>query len=212
MNFNAGIIAAWVSAIAAIIALGIACWQTCLSNRQSLFARRLDLWTITEKLVCLYRNSACESKRDEGPQLTIDLRYTWLTNTTFLQEITPCIAHASETDYQLKLHLKLDDLNSLATEARFIFRGEPGLAISNFLDAYQASLLSMYRYQILLDHMQKNAREFGWTLEEAVEKANEKSQRKELFDAENALETAHGSLTSTKTISKIERQIRLTRC
>ena len=76
MNFNAGIIAAWVSAIAAIIALGIACWQTCLSNRQSLFARRLDLWTITEKLVCLYRNSACESKRDEGPQLTIDLRYT----------------------------------------------------------------------------------------------------------------------------------------
>ena len=56
----------------------------------------------------------------------------------------------------------------------------------------------MYRYQILLDHMQKNAREFGWTLEEAVEKVNEKSQRKELFDAENALETAHGSLTSTK--------------
>lgn len=211
MDFDAEIIAACVSAIAAVVALGIACWQTCLSNRQSLFARRLALWVNTEKLVCLYRNSARESERDEVPQLAIGLRYTRLTNTTFLQEITPCIAHASEADYRLKLHLKLDDLNSLATEARFIFKEKPGIAIANFLDAYQALLFSMYRYQILLDHMQKNARDFSWTLEEAIDEVNEKSQRKELLDAENALNAAYGSLTSTKMISEIERQIRLTR-
>lgn len=211
MSIDAGTIAACASAFAAVIALGISCWQTCLSNRQSLFARRLDLWIIVEKLVHLYRDNSGELEQGEGPKLAIDLRYVRLTNTTFLQEITLCIAHTLENEYQLRFHLKLDELNSLAIEAPFIFKGKSGEAISGFLNAYRALLFSIYQYKILLDHMLKNAREFGWTSEEAVDKLDEKSQRKELFDAESALKVAYDMLVDAKMVGKIEKQIRLAR-
>ena len=56
----------------------------------------------------------------------------------------------ANTDPQLKLHLKLDEMKSLAMEATFCFKGKSGDAIAEFIEAYQSLLFSMYQYQILL--------------------------------------------------------------
>ena len=209
MSWDWGIVATWVSALAAVVALAVSCWQMRLNNMQSLFSRRLYLWVMTEKLLMLYKDNAQHLKQPNEPQMALDLYFAWLTNTTFLQGITPSISHPLEGEYQLKLHLKLDEMKSLACEARFVFKGKPGKAVADFLEAYQALLLSMYQYQVGFSHMQQSAKEFRWTLDEAVEKTGEKMWRVRLFEAEDMIKEACDSLSTRKMLGGIRRQIRL---
>lgn len=44
----------YISAIVAIIALLISCYQARLSNKQSLFNRRLNIWITVDKLMSIY--------------------------------------------------------------------------------------------------------------------------------------------------------------
>lgn len=175
------IIASCVSAGVAILALFVSLRQGRMANRQSLFDRRLRIWIITEKLMQLYRTDSGLLKKGNEPQFAIDLCFERLTNTTYLQEITPAISHVLESEHQLRLHLKLDEMKSLSTEATFVFKGQPKTVIAEFIDAYQALLFTIYRYQIILNKMQTNSKEFRWSREEAVEKnGRRKAQRRAL--------------------------------
>lgn len=115
-----------------------------------------------------------------------------------------------ENDPQLKLHLKLDEMRSLAIEARFCFKGKSGDAIADFLEAYQSLLFSMYQYQILLNKMSQSAKVYQWTLEQASEKLDEPEQRKDLFEKENALAASYKTLYQQNKRGAIQRQIKLT--
>ena len=75
-----------------------------------------------------------------------------------------------DADPQLKLHLKLDEMKSLAMEAKFCFKGKSGDAIAELIEAYQSLLFSIYQYQILLNKMLQYAQEYRWTLEQVSEK------------------------------------------
>lgn len=209
MVLDWGIDASCVTAVVAILALFVSLKQGRMSNRQSLFDRRLKIWVTAEKLTQLYRSNSGLLKKDEEPQFAIDVCFGWLTNTTFLQEISPVILHTLESEYQLKLHLKLDEMKSLSMESSFIFKGRPGTVLAEFIDAYQALLFKMYQYQIILNAMQADAEKFRWIPEEAIEKLHEEQYRAELYDAEDRLAAAYESLVDKRMIGKIRRQIRL---
>lgn len=199
----------YISAIVAIIALLISCYQARLSNKQSLFNRRLNIWITVDKLMSVYANNAENLKHDDEPQMAIDLLFVWLTNTTYLQSISASINKVLDADLQLKLHLKLDEMRSLAMEARFCFKGKSGEAIAEFIEAYQSLLFSMYQYQVLFNKMLQNAREYQWTLEQASEKLHEPDQRKDLFEKESALATSYKNLCQQTKRGAIQRQIQL---
>lgn len=194
----------------AIIALLISCYQARLSNKQSLFNRRLNIWITVDKLMSVYVKNAKDLEHDDEPQMDIDLQFALLTNTTYLPSISTSINHVLDADPQLNLHLKLDEMRTLAMEARFCFKGKSGEAIAEFIEAYQSLLFSMYQYQILLNKMLQNAREYQWTLEQASEKLHEPDQRRELFEKENALAASYKTLCQQNKRDRIQRQIKLT--
>lgn len=109
----------YISAIVAIIALLISCYQARLSNKQSLFNRRLNIWIPVDILMSVYAKNAKNLEHNDEPQMAIGLLFEWLTNTTYLQSISTSIKHVLDADPQLKLHLKLDEMKSLAMEASF---------------------------------------------------------------------------------------------
>lgn len=109
----------YISAIVAIIALFISCYQARLSNKPSLFNRRLNIWITVDKLMSVYAKNAKNLEHNDEPQLAIDRLFVWLTNTTYLQSISASINHVLDADPQLKLHLKLDEMKSLAMERDF---------------------------------------------------------------------------------------------
>lgn len=199
----------YISAIVAIIALLISCYQARLSNKQSLFNRRLNIWITVDKLMSVYEKNAKDLEHDDEPQMDIDLQFALLTNTTYLQSISTSIKHVLDADPQLNLHLKLDEMKSLAMEARFCFKGKSGEAIAEFIEAYQSLLFSMYQYQILLNKMLQNAREYQWTLEQASEKLHEPDQRQDLFERESTLAASYKTLCQQNNQGAIQRQIKL---
>lgn len=113
----------------------------------------------------VYAKNAKDLKQEDEPQMAVDRLFIWLTNTTYLQSISGSINKALDADFQLKLHLKLDEMSSLAMEARFCFKGKSGDAIAEFIEAYQSLLFSIYQYQILLNKMSQSAKVYQWTLE-----------------------------------------------
>lgn len=193
----------------AIIALLISCYQARLSNNQSLFNRRLNIWITVDKLMSVYVKNAKDLEHDDEPQMDIDLQFALLTNTTYLQSISTSINHVLDADPQLNLHLKLDEMRTLAMEARFCFKGKSGEAIAEFIEAYQSLLSSMYQYQILLNKMLQNAREYQWTLEQASEKLHEPDQRQDLFERESTLAASYKTLCQLNKRGAIQRQIQL---
>ena len=199
----------YISAIVAIIALFISCYQARLSNKQSLFNRRLNIWITVDKLMSVYAKNAKNLEHNDEPQLAIDRLFVWLTNTTYLQSISASINHVLDADSQLKLHLKLDEMKSLAMEARFCFKGKSGNAIAEFIEAYQSLLFSMYQYQILLNKISQSAKEYQWTLEQPYEKLHEPDKRKDLFEKETALAASYMTLCQLNKRGAIQRQIQL---
>ena len=199
----------YISAIVAIIALLISCYQARLSNKQSLFNRRLNIWITVDKLMSVYVKNAKDLEHDDEPQMDIDLQFALLTNTTYLQSISTSINHALDAEPQLNLHLKLDEMKSLAMEARFCFKGKSGNAIAEFIEAYQSLLFSMYQYQIPLNKMLQNAREYQWTLEQASEKLHEPDQRQDLFERESSLAASYKTLCQQNKRGAIQWQIQL---
>lgn len=157
----------------------------------------------------VYEKNAKNLEHDDEPQMAIGLLFEWLTNTTYLQSISTSINHVLDADSQLKLHLKLDEMKSLAMEARFCFKGKSGDAIAEFIEGYQSLLFSMYQYQILLNKMSQSAKEYQWTLEQATEKLCEPKQRQELFEIENALAASYKTLCQQNKRDAIQRQIQL---
>lgn len=209
MALDWGIVASCVTAFVAILALFVSLRQGRMSNRQSLFDRRLKIWIIVEKLMQLYRSNSDFLKKNGDPEFATELHFEWLTNTTFLQEIAPVVLHVLESDYQLKLHLKLDEMKSLSAEAAFVFKGKPKTAIAEFLDAYQALLFTIYRYQIILNAIREDRAKFNWSLEVAVEKLGERSHREALYAVEDRMAAAYEKLADKRLVGKIRRQIRL---
>ena len=209
MILDWGIVASWVTAVAAILALFGSYRQGRMANRQRLFDRRLKIWLTAEKLMQLYQANSGLLKKDDEPQFAIGVCFERLTNTTFLQEISPAISHVLESEYQLKLHLKLDEMKSLSKEGSFVFKGKPRMVLAEFIDAYQALLFGMYQYQGLLNAMEEDVEKFQWELDEAIENLHEVQHRAELYDAEDRLAAAYESIADERTIGKIRRQIRL---
>lgn len=200
----------YISAIVAIIALLISCYQARLSNKQSLFNRRLNIWITVDKLMGVYAKNAKNLKQNDGPQMAVDLLFVWLTNTTYLQSISASINNVLDAELQLNLHLKLDEMSSLAMEARFCFKGKSGDVVAEFIEAYRSLLFSMYQYQILFNMMSEKAKEYQWTLEQASEKLHEPDQRKDLFEKESALAASYKTLCQQNKRGAIQRQIKLT--
>lgn len=199
----------YISAIVAIIALLISCYQARLSNKQSLFNRRLNIWITVDKLMSVYAKNAKNMELDNEPQMAIGQLFEWLTNTTYLQSISTSINKVLDADLQLKLHLKHDEMRSLAMEARFCFKGTSGEAIAEFIETYQSLLFSMYQYQILLNKMSQSAKEYIWTLVQASEKLHEPEQRQDLFERESALAASYKTLCQQNKRGAIQRQIKL---
>lgn len=68
MDWDWGTIASCGSAVAAFVALFISLRQGRMSNKQSLFERRLRIWIVVEKLMFLYRSNSDHLDIGDGPQ------------------------------------------------------------------------------------------------------------------------------------------------
>lgn len=197
------------SASAAVVALAISVYQIRLSNKQSLFDRRLSIWTVAEELLELYKDNQAQLEKGDEPQFGLEFVFICLTNSSYLHEIGPAVEHPLEIEFQRPFLVKLEELKNLSLKAKFAFKGSSAEVISRFLDSYQRLLFAIYQYQVLMNKAEENSRRFHRDLLQACDAVREPERRKNLYLAYDEASEAYEMLANSDVIRKIEKQIKL---
>lgn len=205
------------SIITATIAI-IALWQTHIqikiSNKQFLFKKRLEKYTIANMLIELfkeYKSLLDYSKKKEDEAIIVDIQFASLTNVGYLKDITEIISDPKNNEIKTEFLLKLEEIKQLANEIKFLFKRKQGELLRNFIFDYQNVLLELYKYQIFQNSMQEYRIPIlaPKTYVELQEELDEKSHRMRLFSAIKQLESSYRKLQDEDVIAKIEKEIKL---
>ena len=150
-----------------------------------------------------------ERKREDEPQYAIDHEFIWLTNNAYMEAQSEVIVHPLEQPYQKEFLQKREELRSLATEIRLIFKSPVNELYGKFIECYEVTLFRMYQYQIVIDRMMKENEKTPMTREELQKIFPEKEQRLIMYDAMEELKVSYKALIDQKADEKITKYIRL---
>lgn len=200
-----------ITALTAVFALIQSRNQIKLSNKQHLFDKRIENYLIAMGLIELYKTNNKQLKQNETdkPFFEVELTFVFMTNNSYLEQITPVIKSTLEEPYHKKFLIKLENIKNVAAKIMFLFSGNESDLLGNFVLRYQILLSEMYKYKILLDQMNELTQNFKLSLEESQERIGEKEQRAELYDAFIKLRDSYEKLEKEKVEEKIKKQIKL---
>lgn len=211
MMEKAALMCSAISAFAAIIALIISCSQMRLSNKQSLFDRRLKAYMLVQGLIGLCKEylDAILRERTSKPVYSIDSIFAEITNNSYMESQADAIKNPLQAPYHQNFLRKREELRSLAMEFEFIFKGPEVLSYSNFIRAYENTLMEMYRYKMVIDRMEEKNKEHPMEEETLILMYGEEPRRQNLYGALDELKTAYDAVTQSKVERKIKKQIDL---
>ena len=211
MMEKAALMCSAISAFAAIIALIISCSQMCLSNKQSLFDRRLKAYMLVQGLIGLCKEylDAILRERTSKPVYSIDSIFAEITNNSYMESQADAIKNPLQAPYHQNFLRKREELRSLAMEFEFIFKGPEVSSYSNFIRAYEKTLMEMYRYKMVIDRMEEKNKEHPMEEETLILMYGEEPRRQNLYGALDELKTAYDAVTQSKVEGKIKKQIDL---
>lgn len=200
-----------ITSIAAIIALVLTVKQIRLSNKQSLFDKRLECYLKIDGLMKLYEQSrsSLEQERNDEPIFAVEVEFLGLINNSYLEEIGETIKKPLEEPGHKKFLIKREELKKLGAEADLIFKGEEKTDISLFVLAYEQLLFKMYEYQIYVKSLIEYSERFTATHGYTQNEVNEISYRKRLLEAYAELNTVYSRVIKTKGMEKLKKQIQL---
>ena len=199
-----------ITGLTAVIALVLTLMQIRLSNKQSLFERRLECYLKIDGLMQLYKENQklLETERKDEPLFAVDLEFLWLTN-TYLEEASEAIKKPLENPEHKKFLVKREELKKLSAETELIFKGRSAKTISCFISDYEQLLFKMYQYQILLNNMRNYSEQFKATLEVAQKGVNETAYREKLLQAYANIKMAYLQVSQNHVMEKLKNQIKL---
>ena len=200
-----------LTALNAVLALGLSVHQIRLSNKQHLFDRRLKAYMLANGLVSLCKENYMwlSAKRKNTPQFANDSVFIWLTNNTYMEGQADAIEHPLEQPFHKEFLRKREELRNTAMEIELIFKGEAALAYSDFLRSYEVALAVMYQYQIIIDKMRKENEKHPMTIEESEKMFSEKEYRDNLYDALEKLRKAYDAVAQDQVEKQMKKQLKL---
>lgn len=201
-----------ITAITAITAIFIAVFQNLKSNKIALFERRLKVYLNVKwmKSLCEENKELCKSileDAEKGVILTLDLLFVWMTNISYLEDIQGTMSHVLESEYQKSFLKKIEDLKNMCEESKLIFTSNIGYPLADFIFCYVEMLKSMYRYQIVMMHLQKDSIRDKKSIPENDK--NENRVRAEVINYVSKVEKLSDCLFSEGTIKKIEAKLKM---
>lgn len=199
-----------ITAIIAIISLIFAGIQIKMSNKQHLFDKRVNSYIKSKGILELYNLNknllSVDNRKDEA--IVVDMQFICLTNNSFLKDITEIIEYPNNNDLHTKFLLKLEEIKEISEKVKFLFNGEKGIILSDFIFQYEELLLGLYKYQLIQNMMINN--NFSKKDYAELQKIyGESSHREKLYKCYNNIEKSYKTLCETNTIKKIEQAIKL---
>ena len=203
-----------ITAVIAIIALFQTHVQIKISNKQFLFAKRLDKYLLAKGLLELYKDNEKLLDYNSCPDdeaIIVDYQFINLTNNNYLKDVTCIINEPKNNDFKNDFLVKIEELKKLSTEIKFLFPNKSGQLLGNFIMKYQNILMELYKYQIISDLINDDniPKKNKPTYIELQKEYGELEHRHRLYNAINELKKSYYDALDKKAINKIEKSIKL---
>lgn len=196
-----------ITVIIAVIALKQTSTQIRISNKQFLYEKRLKIYMIVSGLMSLCSNNLRILGKYQEPEHSNDLNFIYMTNNTYLEEYADAIKNVLSDPYHKKFLKKIEELETIATEATLVFDKKYSDTISRFVNAYKEVLFKMYQYQILMDNIGKENEKHPTEFVILAERFGEEEHRKEVRASIEELERYYNEMLVIG--DKIKKQIKL---
>lgn len=197
------------AAIFAAVAVRQSRKQLEANNKQSLFGTRVERWVKASSLLELFDANKGIVKVGNEPVFTVGTYFAWFTNNSWLQEAGVALEKPLEGAGHKVLLTKIENLKCLSMEVGYLFEGDAAKALSDFVSSYAELLHALYRYQILLGHLDKAADRNGHDLEKAAASVGEPSHRAELSSTIEEAARVYDTFVAAGGRKVIEAQIKL---
>lgn len=197
------------AAIFAAVAVFQARKQLEANNKQSLFGMRVERWIKASSLLRLFDANKSIVKVENEPVFTADMYFALLTNNSWLEEAVAALKTPLEGEGHKVLLTKIESIRCLSMEVGYLFNGDAAIALSSFVSSYAELLHALYRYHILLGHLDKAANRNGRDLEKASASVGEPSHRAKLLSAVEDVSMAYDVFVAAGGKEAIEAQIKL---
>lgn len=201
-----------ITAATAVVALILTFLQIRISNKQSLFDRRLAVFIKIDGIVKLYTENIVllQPSKDNNPIFSVDYVFACLTNNSYLEEVGGVIQTPLKNPLHKQFLKKLEDIKQLAVEAELVFnRKNASKVVCSFVTDYERLLFSMYQYQILLNNMKEYSKDFQATLEDSQKGVREPEHRKSLLSAYDAIKNSYELIVQSNALEQLKNQIKL---
>lgn len=190
------------------VSLIVSLYNIYLSNKQSVFQRRLEIYLLIKSLKSLIIKNNDIIDIPKEIDMVNEIHFSDMTNISSLAKHKDIIKNPNDTEIKDSFLTALEHFEKLSTEITFIFKGSCAPIFSNFLLAYKNVLYQRYRYQILLIKMEEFKNPKILTLNQISKLYNEENYRKELVESINELRKTYNALSSYPSY-KIKNQIQL---
>lgn len=198
-----------ISATLAVIALFQTKSQIQISNRQQLFDRRLEKYILLKDLLALYsKNRNLISEKSDISKM-VDFQFSCLTNNSTLESMNQAMSTPLEQDVQNVFLTKCEMLEKAAIEIELIWISDSAKIMSQFIRQYKELLISMYKQQISLNHLEKANKMSPMLFEVFQKKAKESAEQVGLFSAIDDLDSTYSEIISTNAERSLKKSIRL---
>ncbi len=207
----------WVSIVSvsiAFIALFQSSKQTKLSNKQSLFDRRMENYSLFRELFKSYsksRNLLLDNDElYEEPIIAI----TMLTNTPYLNDIYEAYKKPLDSNAHKNFLNKYERLDKCAFEIRVLWDDSTGKTISEFVRVYHELLFKLYQQRICIHTYEEFNKQYSSTpelmmkRERVVEKLEENSKSIKLFECIKEIDDLYKKITEEKLDEKIAEKMK----
>ncbi|MFR3174958.1 MAG: hypothetical protein ACLTNS_01715 [Acutalibacteraceae bacterium] len=219
--FSEEIILSAVTVLTAIIAL----WQTQrqirLSNKQHLFDKRLEKYSLIDDLITLYKKNRNQlidtedsTKNDRTKECIImacDYYFELLANVSYLADMIFAIRVPLDPTNQNVLLSKLEMLKKSAREISVLWKDDLGEEFSKFIYTYADLLFKLYQQKIRLvkakDHESYSYLQYN--SDKAQEDIKNFAEKNSLFETIKALDDIYKKIITEKRLAKLMKTLKL---
>lgn len=202
-----------IGTVAAAVFAAVAACQTRkqieLSNRQSLFDKRIERWIKAEGLLALFEKNRDLIAVGDDPVLEADLLFIWLTNNAWLEDSASALKNIEDTSDKKQLLTRLEEIDALAKEIALLFDGTTGTRLQVFVADYANLLRHFYEYHLITLKLHEDAERFHHTLEEARKSIGELKYHNRLNETISTVEVSYDAFIQSGGRTAIEEQIKI---
>lgn len=194
--------------VISIVSIILTLYQISVNNRQKLFDKRIENYSIVYGLIKLYGDNREDfNDKDVDFFSDIELKFFYLTNNPYLNEFSNMINDPMNDDYRKKFLLKLEELKAIADISTFLYKRKYGEYIKDFVLSYVEVLFEMFKYELFLIRKASSS-----SKEPSYEKHlndSEKKKKDELRIVIRNLDHAYEVLVDKNVDKEIRKQIKI---